>query len=231
MTKNKMVLTKSISSKVSRVEKRKLPEQVIQKGKKVKKAATKAEIIAQFEALQKEHEALSIEHNKSIETIEVLSQEHSKNIETIENLKEKIAKMEKDKDPILQDVSSEEIDPDEMKKCIECGYEAEDIYDFDAHLFSGDCQDKLIDCRHCDKYFQTKRDLMVHRKKKHSNKVKICQHFLSGSCDLSDDKSWYKHKQKDTGNDDLFRIQCSNCEQVFKYKFDLMHHIKSVQYQ
>ena len=99
-----MVLTKSISYKVSRVEKQKLPEQVIHKEKKVKKAATKAEIIAQFEVLQKEHEALSIENKKCIETIAALSKENSQNIETIENLKEKIAKMEQKEEPILQDI-------------------------------------------------------------------------------------------------------------------------------
>ena len=89
----------------------------------------------------------------------------------------------------------------------------------------------MIDCCHCENYFQTKTDLMVHRKKKHSNKVNICQRFLAGSCDLGDDKCWYKHEQKDTGNDDLFRIQCSNCEKVFETRFDLMHHRKSVHYQ
>jgi hypothetical protein len=72
---------------------------------------------------------------------------------------------------------------------------------------------------------------MVHRKKKPANKVNICQRFLAGSCGLGDIKCWYKHEQKKTGNDELSRIQCSNCEKVFETRFELMHHRKSLHYQ
>ena len=70
---------------------------------------------------------------------------------------------------------------------------------------------------------------MVHRKKKHLNKINKCQRFLAGSCNFEDDACWYQHKQKDTGNrleGELIRIKCNTCDKVFETKFELMHHRK-----
>ena len=71
--------------------------------------------------------------------------------------------------------------------CNKCGYEAEDGYQLDGHLWSEheDVDDeKLLACPHCDQTFQILKELMVHKKIMHVEHVSICWHFLDDACSL-----------------------------------------------
>merc|ERR1712129_149936 len=54
-----------------------------------------------------------------------------------------------------------------------------------------------ISCRNCDKSFQTKPELMKHRKTKHSHLIRACTLYLANRCHRSVDECWYKHAQQE----------------------------------
>jgi hypothetical protein len=89
----------------------------------------------------------------------------------------------------------EEKEMEEIFNCKTCKFEAEDNYDLDAHWFSSKCVDSLILCHYCDMNFQTKCDLMTHRKHNNPEKVNVCQHFLGVGCTLPKDTCWYSHQK------------------------------------
>ena len=53
-----------------------------------------------------------------------------------------------------------------------------------------------IECFFCDKKFNTKAKVMVHRKNEHTKMVKQCSHFSENRCPFSDETCWYKHEDK-----------------------------------
>ena len=53
---------------------------------------------------------------------------------------------------------------------------------------------KSLKCRFCEKTFQNKSELMVHRKLEHPQKISACKKEMDGSCRFGDDKCWYAHK-------------------------------------
>ena len=105
----------------------------------------------------------------------------------------------------------------------ECEYPAEDIYDLGEHMheFHGEMKRETLDCYFCDQSFNTKRDLMIHRKKEHIEKVKTCSYFLQQRCNYGDN-CWYVHKKEDLE----LVIKCNLCDSLFRYKDELMHHRK-----
>ena len=203
---------------VKRVEKRKLKEVVIENEKKAKKAPTKAELMVQFEALQKDHKALQKEH-------EALTKENKQNLEIIETMK--VTALEKEKEEQVKDDQSMENEMEESYKCKLCDFEADDVYELDAHWFSTRCGDSLLHCHYCDRNYLTKGDLMKHRKQNHPEKVNVCIHFFGGGCDHGEDTCWYSHKStSSSGAIELPEFKCNNCDKVFVNKFEYMHHRK-----
>ena len=67
-----------------------------------------------------------------------------------------------------------------MIRCKECEYPADDIFDLGEHVyeFHGEHEKNSLECHYCDEKFQSKRDLMVHRKEAHIEKVTTCYYFL-----------------------------------------------------
>ena len=138
------------------------------------------------------------------------------------------------------DVSLLSTDP---RNCEKCDYEAEDMYDLDAHTWdihdesnvsqtfgnNSDLRDhkkeSLNDnqyrCNLCDDCFQNKRDLMQHKKIHHNNKVAQCWKFSAGNCEYGDKKCWFNHTIKDTQE-----IECVWCDKVFRTQSDLYAHRK-----
>ena len=208
---------------VKRVEKRKLKEVVIEKdkkAKKAKKAPTKAELMVQFEALQKDHEALQKEH-------EDLRKENKQNLEIIETMSMKVTTLEKEKEEHLEDDQPMEDEVEESYKCKLCDFEADDVYELDAHWFSTRCGDSLLHCHYCDRNYLTKGDLMKHRKRNHPEKVNSCLHFFGGGCDRGADTCWYSHKSTSASRAiDLPEFKCNNCDKVFVNKFEYIHNRK-----
>ena len=108
--------------------------------------------------------------------------ENTKNLEIIEDLKTKVADKEKDHSLIKADNKSLE---NVENKC-EYVADSEDEHDLDVHVFSEDC-DQPLGCCYCGRNFQTKADLMIHRKQEKGEKVKPFWHISGGGCVLGDE--------------------------------------------
>ena len=78
-------------------------------------------------------------------------------------------------------------------------------------------------CRICRKPFDVKDDLMFHVKHNHEKNMPYCKYYQSGNCHFSDEKCWYKHKQKDQS---ISTFKCGYCGMEFKEKDKFMIHRK-----
>ena len=58
-----------------------------------------------------------------------------------------------------------------------------------------DTRSEGIPCYVCNRTFNTKAKMMIHRKKYHSNIVKPCQKFLEGKCPFQEEFCWFNHNQ------------------------------------
>ena len=76
------------------------------------------------------------------------------------------------------------------RNCGKCGYEAEGLYDFDAHTWEVHDEDS-VECQFCDKSFENKVDLMNHKKEVHRENVESCWHYSAGFCPYGDRKCWF----------------------------------------
>ena len=50
-----------------------------------------------------------------------------------------------------------------------------------------------MSCFNCSQTFKTRGELMLHRKKEHVEKVKICWNFVSSKCQFAEDLCWFRH--------------------------------------
>ena len=48
-----------------------------------------------------------------------------------------------------------------------------------------------LTCRFCENCFNTKKELMIHRKKYHIERVNICRDFSKGVCPFVDNVCWH----------------------------------------
>merc|ERR1719319_1720437 len=73
--------------------------------------------------------------------------------------------------------------------------------------------------------FDTKAQIMTHRKESHPNLISPCSFFIEGKCSFEDSVCWYSHKPiKSTS---LREFYCRFCDKSFKRKLDFMIHRKS----
>jgi hypothetical protein len=105
--------------------------------------------------------------------------------------------------------------------CIECEYPAEDLYDLGEHMYeihAEENSDYTISCYYCGNNLKSKDNLMVHRKKDHVEKVRLCKFFAKGHCERAGD-CWFRH-DKTTEKE----FKCSVCDKIFEARYDFMHH-------
>ena len=50
----------------------------------------------------------------------------------------------------------------------------------------------------CDGKFETNKDLMIHKKKEHSEKVQVCWNYSTGKCDFGENLCWFLHTNLNT---------------------------------
>ena len=96
----------------------------------------------------------------------------------------------------------------------------EEEYNCDEECdFQGTSQDQLekhikikhrITCRICDECYKSKSELMVHRKEKHPNFVRMCRNYNEGKCPFADSKCWWNHKQIQSSPQE---VKCFVCEE------------------
>ena len=83
--------------------------------------------------------------------------------------------------------------------CSKCDYCAEDGYDLDGHFWSEHDDDESIffQCKICDESFSVLNDLMMHKKKKHIEKVNFCRNFVTNACFYGDENCWFVHEPEE----------------------------------
>ena len=132
-----------------------------------------------------------------------------------------------DKHAWQKDYNSEELDLDVGPRyCCKCDYKAEDGYDLDSHFWSEHDDESLsLSCNLCDESFPVIKDLMMHKKSKHIEKVSFCWNYESGSCIYGDENCWYVHEPKDEPETSE-KFKCNECEKEFTFTYDFLKHRK-----
>ena len=112
--------------------------------------------------------------------------------------------------------------------CDKCDFEAADGYEMDGHMWSEhDEEDEgSFECQYCDEKFAVLKDLMVHKKTQHEEKVSSCWYFLNKSCIYGEDKCWFSHERYESHEDENFNI-CRICGERFSTLTMYMKHMKS----
>ena len=119
--------------------------------------------------------------------LEKSENENKGNLVKINMLEEKIKSLQK-KSQSSKSASVQTDNVDGML-CIECEYPAEDIFDLGEHMYEihAEANEEYNEsCHYCTQLFKTKRDVMLHSKKWHKEKVKPCRNFLRGQCDYTE---------------------------------------------
>ena len=65
-----------------------------------------------------------------------------------------------------------------------------------SHANPQDNGSKSISCFICNKSFESKIDMMKHRKRNHKNIVKQCEKFEQKCCSFTNKSCWYLHDQE-----------------------------------
>ena len=188
---------------------------------KPKKAPLKAELIIQLKNLEKEYEALKLENMNNLKTI----QELENKVATLEEqATENCSSSGKDQEAEL-DMS---FGP---RYCKKCGFEAEDGYQLDGHVWSEheDTESNSLQCQHCDENFSTLKDLMIHKKGKHVEKVSICWNFSNDTCPFGDTTCWFRHEihKENDSQSEMKYFKCNICGKMLSSKTEFMKHKKN----
>ena len=175
-----------------------------------KKAMTKNELMNKYNTLIKEHEDLVKLHEENLQRIKDLEK-------TIKKIKE-----EDNNQKVHVDV---DVQTDDSETCLECEFPANDIWELGEHIYEFHTLKDHGDfaCTFCYEKFGRKRDLMVHRKKDHEEKVVICTEYTTGTCTYNREECWWRHEKNN--NEDGY--SCADCDKTFKNRGDLMKHRKN----
>ena len=213
----------------------------------------KSELIVQFKALQKDYDTLKHENEKNLGTIKNLeekvsllmkpstcirskgSQTFSKEIQICCNVCIYVATCEEELNWHMgyeHDLSEDSyFDKDFYCEICSRWFDAES--DMKKHMEEHQMaqqkamtkdNDKLY-CNFCECEFFTKRELMTHKKKVHTEKVAICWQFASGSCDFGEEYCWFSHCQS-RQNLETVMFKCNSCDNKFQFRSDLLKHRK-----
>ena len=114
--------------------------------------------------------------------------------------------------------------------CTKCDFQATSNLQLSKHsnlkhaLPDKDNRGNLLKCNNCGEEFGNKRNLMIHRKSKHSNTVAPCKNKLVGKCSFTDEMCWWKHG--DISEKSSESIMCYICNETFESKTKMMLHRK-----
>jgi hypothetical protein len=64
------------------------------------------------------------------------------------------------------------------------------------HDLSQDLSSENIKCFICNEIFESKADMMFHRKRTHASYVRKCIQFAQNKCSFKNDSCWYQHDEK-----------------------------------
>ena len=80
----------------------------------------------------------------------------------------------------------------------------------------------MVSCNFCGLKFEIKKDLMIHKKKEHREKVSICWNFSAGNCELGDSICWFLHMKTSKSGE----VDCNICGKVFPNINNFLKHKK-----
>ena len=95
-----------------------------------------------------------------------------------------------------------------VRYCVICDYEAEDMYDLEAHTWSEHEEVSIVDHNRwslevdddveepSENSFTRLRDLMKHKKEQHTENVNICWNYVHSNCEFGDKRGWFMHTNK-----------------------------------
>ena len=84
-----------------------------------------------------------------------------------------------------------------------------------------------IVCKFCEKVFQTKCDLMKHKKDDHREEVEVCWKLAAGKCPFGTQKCWFIHDEVT----EFKEYTCKLCDNTFSNLPELMKHKKEYHIQ
>ena len=174
------------------------------------------ELKEKLKHLQEEHDRVIDENNKNVEKIKELESK----VKTLEEVKEMF-----DSQPKIARTTSGGL----LLFCNECEFPADDLYYLGQHMYEDHTEgtENKIVCHYCDETFETKDDVMKHRKKTHKEKVKECIYFTAGKCHYGDELCWFIHSKTNKKQlDEDLEIKCKHCDKTFKLRSEFMQHRK-----
>ena len=89
------------------------------------------------------------------------------------------------------------------------------------HEYETDSLEK-IKCYVCNESFNTKREMMEHRKKYHAKLVKFCMNFMRGKCQFRNESCWFIHNITQDKNDDSKAVEEMETDSVFQKEKEKM---------
>ena len=81
-----------------------------------------------------------------------------------------------------------------MINCTECDFYCDNEKNFEAHKQLIHPKKNGIRCRICGEFFESKRDLMYHRKAEHIRTVANCEKNIKGECMFSSKTCFWNHE-------------------------------------
>ena len=110
--------------------------------------------------------------------------------------------------------------------CSECYYQGTSKAELSKHINlkharQDSKKESSIRCKNCGEQFNTKWNLMYHRKAKHLSTVAYCRNKSEGKCQYADDMCWWNHAEKQEGT-----IECHICNNIFTSRANMMSHRK-----
>ena len=213
------------------------------KGNEKIKPPLKAELIIQLKELQENFDALEAINIRNLETIKSLQDRITVMEKAAQSVKLKcnecnfVATNDEElsvhinKNHSLSEEGrlDEELDLSVGPRyCNKCEHEAEDGYQLDAHIWTEHDEEnvEVFTCKYCDKDFTSLKDVMIHKKAMHIEKVSSCWHFSNGLCTYGDERCWFSHIESQSSLDKR-QLECIICEKVFTKRADVMKHKKS----
>ena len=76
-----------------------------------------------------------------------------------------------------------------------------------------------LSCQFCDSTFVLLRELMVHKKRQHEERINICWNYASKNCDFGSENCWFLHTER---SETIF--ECNSCEKAFENQDAFLHH-------
>ena len=102
-----------------------------------------------------------------------------------------------------------------------CEHNCNEVDESRKHLNPPHVTERGFRCRHCEKEFTLKSNLMSHRKSEHPNTVAPCRNYLEGHCNRGYDSCWWNHKDGEQA-----KIERYFCDKTLYTKHKVMVHRK-----